>query len=38
MLKMTNVKLEKILNIDMYLFIGKGIRGWISYIAMNMLE
>ena len=33
MLKMTGVKLEKILNIDMYLFIEKGLRGRISYIA-----
>ena len=33
MLKMTAVKLEKISNINMYLFIGKGLRGWISYIA-----
>ena len=33
MLKMTRVKLEKISDIDMYLFIGKGLRGGISYIA-----
>ena len=33
MLKMTGVKLEKISDIDMYLFIEKGIRGEISYIA-----
>ena len=33
MLKMTDVKLEKISNIDMYLFIEKGLRGAISYIA-----
>ena len=33
MLKMTGVKLEKILNIDMYLFIEKELRGGISYIA-----
>ena len=31
MLKMTGVKLEKISNIDMYLFIKKGLRGRISY-------
>ena len=31
MLKMTDVKLEKISNIDMYLFIEKGLRGGISY-------
>ena len=33
MLKMTDVKLEKISDIDMYLFIEKGLRGGISYIA-----
>ena len=33
MLKMTGVKLEKIFDIDMYLFIEKGLRGGISYIA-----
>ena len=33
MLKMTGVKLEKISNIDMYLFIEKGLRGGISYVA-----
>ena len=33
MLKMTGVKLEKISNIDMYLFIEKGKRGGVSYIA-----
>ena len=33
MLKMTGVKLEKILDIDMHLFIEKGMRGGISYIA-----
>ena len=33
MLKMTGVKLEKILGIDKYLFIEKGLRGGISYIA-----
>ena len=32
-LKMTGVKLEKISNIDMYLFIEKGLRAGISYIA-----
>ena len=30
MLKMTGVKLEKILDIDKYLFIEKGLRGGIS--------
>ena len=33
MLKMTGVKLEKISNIDKYLFIEKGLQGGISYIA-----
>ena len=33
MLKMTGVKLEKISDIDKYLFIEKGIKGGISYIA-----
>ena len=33
MLKMTSVKLEKISDIDKYLFIEKGSRGGISYIA-----
>ena len=30
---MTGIKLEKISNIDQYLFIEKGTRGGISYIA-----
>ena len=33
MLKMTGIKLEKISDIDQYLFIEKGLRGGISYIA-----
>ena len=33
MLKMAGVKLEKISDIDKYLFIEKGSRGGISYIA-----
>ena len=33
MLKMTGVKLEKISDIDKSLFIEKGLRGGISYIA-----
>ena len=30
---MTNIELEKISDIDKYLFIKKGLRGGISYIA-----
>ena len=33
MLKMTGMRLKKIVDIDMYLFIEKGLRGGISYIA-----
>ena len=33
MLKMNGEKLEKIFGIDMYLFIEKGLRGGISFIA-----
>ena len=33
MLKMTGIKLEKIIDIDMYLFLEKGMRGGISYIS-----
>ena len=33
MLKMNGVKLKKISDIDQYLFIQKGLRGGISYIA-----
>ena len=33
MLKMTGVKLEKLSDIDMYLFVEKKLRGGISYIA-----
>ena len=33
MLKMTGIKLEKVSDIDQYLFIEKGTRGGISYIA-----
>ena len=33
MFKMTGIKLEKISNIGMYLFIEKRLRGGISYIA-----
>ena len=35
---MTGVKLEKILDIDMYLLIEKGLRGGISYIAKSYSE
>ena len=38
MLKMTGVKLEKIWNIGMYLFIEKGLRRGISYIAKRYSE
>ena len=37
MLKMTGIKLEKISDIDKYLFIEKGLRG-ISYIAKDILK
>ena len=33
MLKMTGIKLEKIHDIDMYLFFEKGMRGGVSYIS-----
>ena len=33
MLKITGLKLEKIIDIGMYLFIEKGLRGGASYIA-----
>ena len=33
MLKITGVDLEKVSDIDMYLFIQKGLRGGISYIV-----
>ena len=32
-LKMTGIKLEKINDIDMYLFLEKGMRGGVSYIS-----
>ena len=38
MLKITGVKLEKILDIHMLLFIEKGLRGGISYIAKRYSE
>ena len=33
MLKMTGIQLEKINNIDMHLFLEKGMRGGVSYIS-----
>ena len=33
MLKMTGIKLEKINDIDTYLFLEKGKRGGVSYIS-----
>ena len=33
MFKMTGIELQPVLDIDMYLFIEKGMRGGISYIA-----
>ena len=38
MLKMTRVKLEKISDIDKYLFIEKGLRGGISYMQRDTLK
>ena len=38
MLKMTSIKLEKISDIDTYLFIEKGTRGGISYIAKRYVK
>ena len=38
MLKMTGVKLEKMFDIDMYLFTQKGLRGGISSIAKRYSE
>ena len=35
---MTVVKLEKIFDIDMYLFIENGLRGGVSYIAKRYSE
>ena len=33
MLKMTGIQLEKINNIDVHLFLEKGVRGGVSYIS-----
>ena len=33
LLKMTGIKLEKVNDIDMHLFLGKGMRGGVSYIS-----
>ena len=38
MLKVTGVKLEKISDIDKYLFIEKGLRGGVSYTAKRYAE
>ena len=38
MLKMTDVKLEKISDIDQYLFIEKGTRGGISYVGKRYVK
>ena len=38
MLKMTGMRLENIVDIDMYLFIKKGLREGISYIAKRYSE
>ena len=38
MLKMTGIELEKISNVDMYLFIEKGLRGGVSYISKRYLK
>ena len=38
MLKMNCVKLEKIIDIDMYLLLEKGLRGGISYTAKRYSE
>ena len=33
MLKMTGIQLEKVKNIDIHLFLEKGMRGGVSYIS-----
>ena len=38
MLKMTRIKLELISDVDMHLFIEKGMRGGISYISKRHSE
>ena len=38
MLKMTKVKLEKISDADIHLFIEKGMRGGISYVSKRYIK
>ena len=36
MLKMTGIQLEKVNNIDVHLFLEKGMRGGVSYISQKI--